>query len=108
MHPLAIASDAKRLDARLHPMQTTAMRLRAYLKEHGITASQFAVQIDRSISTVTRAMRGEVIPDKATMEKIVAATGGKVQPNDFYAPPQGGQPDVPAGGKDAEPEKVAS
>lgn len=94
------------------------MHLRDYLKEHGLTASAFAAKIGCSISTVTRAMRGEVVPEKATMEKIVAATGGKVQPNDFYEElknggPGPGQPNgaesetaaasdsdkVPAGGK---------
>lgn len=60
------------------------MQLKDYLSVEGITASEFATRIGRSVSTVTRAARGEVIPDRATMEEIVTATDGKVEPNDFY------------------------
>lgn len=60
------------------------MKLSAYLKERELTASEFASRIDRSISTVTRAARGEVMPDPETMRRIATETGGAVQPNDWY------------------------
>jgi len=60
----------------MHPLEK-------YLQDEKLTATEFAARIDRSVSTVTRAMRGSV-PDPTTLEKIVAATNGKVQPNDFY------------------------
>lgn len=64
------------------------MKLSDYLKAEGITATAFANRIGRSKSTVTRAMRGQSIPDKETMDKIVAETGGQVLPNDFYGSPE--------------------
>jgi transcriptional regulator with XRE-family HTH domain len=64
------------------------MRLQGYLKQQNITASQFADRIGRSVSTVTRAARGEIIPDSETMRRIVEKTGGAVTPNDFYDIPE--------------------
>ncbi len=46
------------------------MLLLDYLERENLTATQFAGRIDRSVSTVTRAMRGEVIPDPDTMKRI--------------------------------------
>ena len=60
------------------------MTLAKFLKINKLTATEFASRIERSISTVTRAAKGEVIPDIATMQAIRLATGGQVQPNDFY------------------------
>jgi TorA maturation chaperone TorD len=60
------------------------MRLQEYLDRKNITASQFAGQIGRAVSTVTRIARGEATPEPGTLAKIVAATGGAVQPNDLF------------------------
>ena len=58
--------------------------LQQYLKNNGLTATEFASRISRSTSTVTRAAKGDVIPDLTTMLAIKAETDGQVQPNDFY------------------------
>lgn len=60
------------------------MKLKQFLYENDLTATKFAAQIGRSISSVTRAANGEVMPDRETMELIIQATNGQVQPNDFY------------------------
>jgi TorA maturation chaperone TorD len=60
------------------------MRLQEYLDHKNITASQFANEIGRAVSTVTRIAKGQATPEPETMAKIVAATGGAVQPNDFF------------------------
>jgi TorA maturation chaperone TorD len=63
------------------------MRLQEYLDNKSITASQFANQIGRAVSTVTRIAKGQATPEPETMAKIVAATGGAVQPNDLFLSP---------------------
>ncbi len=60
------------------------MTLSEYLKNNGLTATEFAARIGRSVSTVTRAAKGEAIPDVSTMLAIKGVTDGQVQPNDFY------------------------
>ncbi len=60
------------------------MTLSEYLKINELTATEFAARIGRSVSTVTRAAKGEAIPDVTTMLAIKGITGGQVQPNDFY------------------------
>ena len=61
------------------------MRLQEYLDHKNITASQFASEIGRAVSTVTRLAKGQAIPEPETMAKIIVATSGAVQPNDFFA-----------------------
>jgi transcriptional regulator with XRE-family HTH domain len=60
------------------------MTLSEYLRINELTATEFAARIGRSVSTVTRAARGEAIPDLSTMLAIKGMTDGQVQPNDFY------------------------
>ncbi|MBM3572586.1 MAG: helix-turn-helix domain-containing protein [Alphaproteobacteria bacterium] len=60
------------------------MKLKKYFIQEGITASQFATRIGRAVSTVTRLANGETVPEPETLAKIVEATGGAVQPNDFF------------------------
>jgi TorA maturation chaperone TorD len=60
------------------------MRLQAYLEQERLSASQFAGRIGRAVSTVTRIINGETTPEPETIAKIVAATGGAVQPNDLF------------------------
>lgn len=60
------------------------MTLTQYMQSEGITAMALAQKLGVSVSTVTRAARGEVIPKPDQMRAIFKATGGKVQPNDFY------------------------
>lgn len=60
------------------------MRLKEYFAREGMTASQFAARIGRAVSTVTRLANGETVPEPETIAKIVEATDGAVQPNDFF------------------------
>jgi len=60
------------------------MRLQDYLEREGLSASDFAARIGRAVSTVTRIAKGETTPEAETVAKIVAATGGAVQPNDLF------------------------
>lgn len=54
-----------------------------YLSEQGITQAQFAEQIGVEQPTVARYVGGRV-PEPSVLRKIVEATGGAVQPNDFF------------------------
>lgn len=60
------------------------MTLSEYLRINRLTATAFASRISRSVSTVTRAVKGDVIPNLTTMHVIKNETDGQVQPNDFY------------------------
>ena len=60
------------------------MKLSDYLKEQDLTLSAFAEAVGLDVSTVHRAATGKVIPSRENMNAIVKATGGAVQPNDFY------------------------
>jgi TorA maturation chaperone TorD len=80
------------------------MRLQEYLDNKSITASQFAHEIGRAVSTVTRIAKGQATPEPETMAKIVAATGGAVQPNDLFFGPM--QFDPNAGSADKNPREI--
>lgn len=57
-----------------------------FIKEkHGGNVSAFALSIEENPQTVHRWLNGEAIPRANSMARIVLATGGQVQPNDFYA-----------------------
>jgi transcriptional regulator with XRE-family HTH domain len=60
------------------------MKLADYLASKEMTAQVFADSIGRAPSTVTRLLRGETVPDRATMLAIIDATSGAVTPNDFF------------------------
>ncbi len=70
------------------------MTLAEYLETNSLTATAFAGQIDRAISTITRICKGTIHPDKETMQAIVDATGGAVTPNDFFVVPD--SPSLPS------------
>lgn len=59
------------------------MKLLDYLSREGLSHSEFAKRIDRSVSTVSRLARELTFPDWPTMTAIEKATGGDVTPNDF-------------------------
>lgn len=62
------------------------MQLNAYLAANGLNFTQFARQLGTPHArTVERYAKGQSIPGKVMMRKIVAATSGAVQPNDFFA-----------------------
>jgi transcriptional regulator with XRE-family HTH domain len=60
------------------------MTLDQYLTELNITEDAFAKTIGESQPTIHRYRKGRIPRDPDVMEKIVAATGGKVTPNDFF------------------------
>lgn len=61
------------------------MTLRAYLKAQGFTYEAFARRIGvANATTVWRYANGKRLPRPAVMRRITEATGGAVQPQDFY------------------------
>lgn len=60
------------------------MRLADYLEEEGLTLTAFAEKIDVSVETVRRYCDEGRIPIPPIMSRIIVASGGKVQPNDFF------------------------
>jgi hypothetical protein len=61
------------------------MKLKQYLDETKTTQAAFGALIGvRSRETVSRYIAGERMPRPKVMERIVAITGGKVMPNDFF------------------------
>lgn len=62
------------------------MRLQDYLSQNAINLADFGRRVGRSSATISRLARGLNRPDWQTMNAIVEATGGAVQPNDFLAP----------------------
>ena len=62
------------------------MRLRTYLRESGLSLSQFAaaLRVPRPVATISRWSNGIMIPSPEAMADICEATGGKVRPDDFY------------------------
>lgn len=62
------------------------MQLASFLRESGISLNAFARQIGaKNARTVQRYTKHGRIPSSRMMQKIVTATEGKVQPNDFYS-----------------------
>ena len=59
------------------------MKLKDYLDENGIARHRFAAILGVHTDAIFRWQRGAV-PRKAVMARIVEATGGQVQPSDFY------------------------
>jgi len=60
------------------------MKLSDYLKQPGKTATALAEQVGCSVSTISRAASGKVIPSREQMCKIFDATDELVTPNDFF------------------------
>ncbi len=62
------------------------MQLSQYLRENELTLREFAKQTGAAnASVVAKWVTGGRVPRSKFMEAIVRATGGKVQPNDFFA-----------------------
>ena len=66
--------------------QTQFMKLDEFLRTQGLSKSAFARCAGLTVSTVHRAAAGKVTPSRQTIQAIVVATEGVVQPNDFFAP----------------------
>lgn len=62
------------------------MTLANYLASEGISLSEFAKRINaKNARTVQRYTKHGRVPSGPMMNKIVAATAGKVTPNDFFS-----------------------
>lgn len=59
------------------------MRLDQYIHQH-TTVTDFAKKLGKSRMQLHRYLRGESLTKRA-IEEIVAASGGLVQPSDFFA-----------------------
>lgn len=66
-------------------VNSITMNLRPYLEENEISPAQFAREIRVETASVHRYLCGERIPRREIMERIVRATNGAVQANDFFA-----------------------
>lgn len=61
------------------------MTLQDYLSREGLTFTAFALKIGtKHPRTVERYAKGQQIPDRTMMRRIVEETNGEVMPNDFY------------------------
>ncbi len=60
------------------------MKLSDYMEKRSLSATALAEQLGVSVSTVTRAVKGEAVPSKSLMASIHKLTSGKVTPSDFY------------------------
>jgi transcriptional regulator with XRE-family HTH domain len=61
------------------------MLLRDYLDRHNIAVATFAERLDVSVATVYRYLAGDRRPRAELMARICELTGGRVQPNDWFA-----------------------
>lgn len=60
------------------------MKLADWLLREKLSFADFGSKIDRTAEAVRRYANGLRIPDRDTMPKIVAETGGQVTANDFF------------------------
>lgn len=60
------------------------MTLDEYLINAGVTEAAFAETVGCSQPAINRYRRGHRIPLEDEMRRIIAATEGRVTPNDFY------------------------
>lgn len=63
------------------------MKLADYLKATNTSMSDMADSIGVKVPSVHRYAAGQRIPHPDIMAKVVSATKGAVQPNDFYPAP---------------------
>ncbi len=60
------------------------MELKTYLEKNSLSCGDFAAQVNASERAVIKWTRNERFPREEFMKRIVAATNGKVTPNDFF------------------------
>ena len=61
------------------------MTLDEWLKSTSTKEAPFGERVGVSQQTINRYRKGTAFPGPGVMPEIVKATGGKVQPEDFYA-----------------------
>lgn len=62
----------------------TTQSLASYLEGAAETPEQFAERAGIGNATVRRLLHGTTTPNQKTGKAILAATGGRVTPNDFF------------------------
>lgn len=67
------------------------MKLDLYRRQRGVTLAFLAALVGVSEVAMSRYERGSRIPRPEIMRRIVTATEGAVQPNDFHADPREGE-----------------
>lgn len=60
------------------------MNLKEYLENEGLTPKTFAPKIGVTDKAVRYWLRGQGVPNKTTMGRIVKETNGKVSPASFF------------------------
>ncbi len=63
------------------------MNLGDFLKEQGLTISEFAEMVGVAEASMSRYAAGKRIPRPDILRRIAEASGGRVQANDFFADP---------------------
>jgi glutamine synthetase len=63
------------------------MDIRDYLHESGLTLAEFAARVGVSAAAMGRYAAGKRTPRPDTLRRIVAASEGRIQPNDLFAAP---------------------
>jgi predicted transcriptional regulator len=66
-------------------LHTPVMHLSRYLSERGVSGTAFAKQAGVAQSTIWRLVSQGVIPQRQTIDKIVAAADGRVSEADLVA-----------------------
>lgn len=66
-------------------VNSLTMNLRSYLDGQNIIPARFAETIDVTPTALQRYLDGKRVPRSEILERIAKATGGCVQPNDFFA-----------------------
>lgn len=79
------------------------MKLLDWRTAQALTLAQLAERVGVTKISLSRYERGERIPAREIMQKIVEATVGAVQPNDFYS----GEHEDKGGPRQPEPVKAA-
>jgi|TARA_R100000008_G_scaffold67408_1_gene44459 transcriptional regulator with XRE-family HTH domain len=64
------------------------MDLQSYMATKGLSEKQFAQRIGVKQGTVSRYATRDRVPHPKIMADIYSATGGAVEPNDFYELPR--------------------
>jgi transcriptional regulator with XRE-family HTH domain len=76
------------------------MTLDDWRQANALNYQQLADRLGVNHESASRYCKGRRIPAAAVMRRIVQATGGQVQPNDFYQLPQEARSAAGATGKD--------
>lgn len=66
------------------------MTIRDYLDACGLTLAAFAAEVGVSEAAMSRYARAKRTPRPDILRRIVAASGGRIQPNDLFERPLGG------------------